>query len=135
MGRSVSVPSRAQLVAYAPLELDEDYELDFESEVIEPLRYQLTKAFPSLYEDDDWLDREDHVILKNRHAQFGISEYCGLLSIWAVPYNDDEQAGLHAAWLGQIAAKFGAVVQATFGTRLVKCGSFSNGEGFYQAVS
>lgn len=131
MGRSVSVPSRAEAVCYAAL--DPDFIDDFESEVIDPLRYSLKKAFPSLHDDNDWLDREDHVILRNHHAFFGISEYCGLLAIWIVPRDND--SNLSAPWCARAEAKLGAVVAHVFGQRLRRVATASNGESFFERVT
>ena len=130
MGRSVSVPSRAEAIAYAAIDPD-DID-DFESEVIDPLRYALNKAFPSLYDDNEWLDREDHVIARNRLGLFGISEYCGLLAVWIVPA--DEDSNLSAPWCARAEAKLGAVVQDVFGLRLRSVGRASNGEQFFERV-
>lgn len=130
MGRSVSVPSRAEAVAYTAI--DPDNVEDFQDEVIEPLVYSLKKAFPSLYADDQWLDREDHVILRNRLGLFGISEYCGLLAVWIVPA--DEDSNLSAPWCARAEAKLRAVVQDVFGLRLRSVGRASNGEQFFERV-
>ena len=131
MGRSVSVPSRAEAVCYAAI--DPDNVDDFESEVIDPLRYALKKAFPSLYDDNDWLDREDHVILRNRLGLFGVSEYCGLLAIWIVPA--DEDSNLSAPWCARAEAKLGAVVADVFGSQLRRVATASNGESFFERVT
>lgn len=131
MGRSVSVPSRAEAVCYAAI--DPDNVEDFESEVIDPLRYSLKKAFPSLYDDSEWLDREDHVILRNRLGLFGISEYCGLLAIWIVPA--DEESNLSAPWCARAETKLGAVVADVFGQRLRRVATASNGESFFERVA
>lgn len=130
MGRSVSVPSRAEAVAYAAI--DPDFIEDFESEVIDPLRYSLKEAFPSLYDDNDWLDREDHVIARNRLGLFGISEYCGLLAVWIVPA--DEESNLSAPWCARAEAKLGAVVAKVFGQRLRRVATASNGEAFFERI-
>ena len=131
MGRSVSVPYRAEAVAYTAI--DPDNVEDFQDEVIEPLVYSLKKAFPSLYPDDEWLDREDHVILRNRLGLFGISEYCGLLAVWIVPA--DEESNLSAPWCARAEAKLGAVVADVFGSRLAKVATASNGEAFFERVA
>jgi len=129
MSRSVSTPRGASHVAYAAI--DPDNVDDFESEVIDPLTYSLQKAFPSLYPDDTWLDREDQAILRNRHAQFGLSEYCGLIAVWVVP---DEDSNLAAQWCSSIEVKLDAVVAETFGWRLRRIGTASNGESFFERV-
>ena len=131
MSRSVSVPSNAEAVAYTAI--DPDNVEDFQDEVIDPLVYSLKKAFPSLYHDDQWLDREDHVIARNRHGLFGISEYCGLLAVWIVPA--DEDSNLSAPWCARAEAKLGAVVADVFGSQLRRVATASNGESFFERVT
>src|SRR5512142_214579 len=90
---------------------------------IADIRNAAQERWPSLRECDHWLDREDHAILENRFAYVGVSEYCGLASLWIVvkgdPY-DDRIAALAGAWVAKIAKKFDAL----FG-ELVHVGTFS----------
>jgi len=152
MGRSVSVASGAFAVVYqnckdfgyrtedeegnkiAEPELDEYLaELDWE-DFMENLRADAKALFPSLENCDKWLDREDHAILENRFAYFGISEYMGLVSIWLVLKNDlhdyydrRDWTGIATKWADQVKPKF----EKNFGD-LRKVGTFSNGEGVYE---
>lgn len=131
MGRSVSYPSNA-IVAFTHLEADEDDTegwafVDFSQDYAE----QLGCLFPTVEgpNRETWLGRENRVIASNRHAHFGISEYCGLVATWVVVREDAEQPGLAERWVASIAPRF----LKTFGT-LHKIGTASNGEAFFQQV-
>jgi DNA-directed RNA polymerase subunit RPC12/RpoP len=97
------------------------------------LKESLKNAFPSLVSDDKWLDREDHAILSNSFAYFGVSEYCGLVSIWVTP-TDGENPSLAGRWIDQIEEKFLKTIDGAFGVNLRKTGTFSNGESVFSAV-
>jgi len=60
-----------------------DSELQWE-DFMGNLTSEFKKAFPSLKDCNEWLDREDHAVLENDHAWIGVSEYCGMVSIWCV---------------------------------------------------
>ena len=149
MGRSVSYANGAFAIAYRDCNSfgyrDKDDEgnkienpkydefqgqLDWEY-WIESLKEKAKHFFPSFTDCDKWVGREDHAILENRFAYFGISEYMGLVSLWLVAKDGDdygdEQAGLRKHWTEQVKEKF----YANFGD-LVKIGTFSNGESVYE---
>ena len=151
MSRSVSVASGAFSVAYKDCsqfgyitedenghKLDEPYyddalgSMDWD-DFIDGLKYQLKKKFASFSECDNWLGREDHAIMENRFAYFGISEYMGLVSLWLVEKEGDdygdEQAGLRAHWVGQVKEKFVKEF-----SELHKLGTFSNGEAVFERI-
>jgi hypothetical protein len=158
MGRSVSTPLQAEHVFYIdwypdldeeneqriadgldPIpEDDPDYWQDEWEYIIYDLRnHVLFDLFPSVEEADSWLDNEDHVIAENGLVQFGISEYCGLASIWAVVkeydrywIGDPNTEGLASHWLDQAWPK----IEAMFPNRLSMMGRFSNGEAVYKKV-
>jgi len=95
-----------------------------EEDVVESSKSQ----WPSFYDVDKWLGRENHAILENRYAQIGMSEYCGLVSVWLVPLDvDDREVGLRDQWIASIRPRF-----EKFFSELVKVGTFSNGESVYQ---
>ncbi|MEK7499025.1 MAG: hypothetical protein AAB649_00275 [Patescibacteria group bacterium] len=100
---------------------------------IDGQKYQLKKKFPSFSECDKWLGREDHAIMGNNFAYFGISEYMGLVSLWLVAkegdYYGDEQAGLRAHWVEQVKEKFVKEF-----SELHKLGTFSNGEAVFERI-
>lgn len=126
MGRSVSVPSDAFAVSYQQFDGEEDFDWEF---FIDDIKEQVKSEFPSFEDADFWLDREDHALLENRFAYFGVSEYCGLVSLWLVLKDelDDRDYALAQGWANRVKSSF----EKKFGT-LRKVGSFSNGEGVYE---
>lgn len=147
MGRSVSYPNDTLILTFSTYEtgyeaeahdveegyaetvgewIDNEFAFD---DVLEDLRETCKSMWPSLYECDEWLDREDHAVMQNGLVQVGVSEYCGLLSYWVVARGDAPEA-LAARWADQIREAF----TKTFGT-LVKLGNMSNGEGVYKRVA
>jgi hypothetical protein len=138
MGRSVSTPTDARHVVYQSFECEDDdcasYVFRFK---LGDLRDALCATFASVSPDDRWLDREDRAIAGNSFAYFGVSEYYGLVAIWVVPKEPDwcerpGWEGLRDRWIDSIGPKFTATVSGVFGQDLVKQGTFSNGEAFFQ---
>lgn len=152
MGRSVSYPSGYSVVTFKiwfkpePHDCGEEgceEDCDRQGEMpeadeqdwdmfIEDLTEYAPTLWPSLSKCDNWIGREDHAILENAHCYIGISEYCGIASLWIVPKVDDwtgEPSGLAARWCDQIADKF----VRTFG-ELCKVATASNGEAYYQQI-
>lgn len=154
MGRSVSYASGATAICYKDVsrfgytpgfddngdEINGDDESkwtfdEFAGQVdwdnwISELKEDARKAFPSMDDCDKWIGREDHAILANRYAYIGVSEYCGLASIWLVERGDletDQDIARARHWLGQVKPKF----EKLFGD-LRRLGTFSNGEGVYE---
>ena len=97
----------------------------------------ICKAFPSTSPCDEWVGREDHAVAENSFAYFGVSEYCGLVSMWVTPKDDDDaiNTGLRDKWIESIGPKFAKVARNSFGQSLVQVGRFSNGEAFFQPVN
>jgi len=124
MGRSVSRPSNAEYVFYANVSELED-ELDWEL-YVENIINTLQTKYPSLYASDKWLGREDRVLLENDFVYIGISEYCGLVSLWVVV--NDQYPNLAYNWV-DIAAQ----TLKNFAD-LVKISTFSNGNSIYQKI-
>jgi hypothetical protein len=139
MGRSVSTPRNAVLVAF-----DDWFDGEYEDEDTGETKYReaehwdweeylyclterVKELWPSFEPCDNWLDREDRAIMENSLAYFGVSEYCGLAAIWMVPKDHDEVFNLAEPWLTRASKKF----HANFGS-LYKLGTMSNGEGVYQ---
>lgn len=135
MGRSVSYPSGA-IVAFRLIGADEDDDLDWEYEcLVDWIRAEAVRAFPSLREHDGWRGREDRILLRNAYADFGISTYGGLAAVWLVERGDGDYWDADASiarspraqrWLGQVADKF-----TTLFGELECLGRFSNGEAIY----
>lgn len=129
MARSVSVPYGAAVVAYDHVDTSDwdEFDAQWEWEYIEDDAVnRMAEISPSMSDDDGWLGREDKILASNGHAKFGMSEYCGLISYWLVPEDND----LARHWVEQVRAKF----LEAFGT-LRKIGQFSNGEGVYERVA
>jgi hypothetical protein len=136
MGRSVSRPSNATAVAYRSFEAEDEFDAEFEFEyLIDWVRETAKEAWPSMVECDEWVGREDHAILSNDLAYIGLSEYCGLVSIWLVDREDrydgydQGEANLCKPWCAQIERKFLKLF-----SEYQKIGTASNGESFYERV-
>jgi hypothetical protein len=136
MGRSVSRPSNATAVAYRSFEAEDEFDAEFEFEyLIDWVRETAKEAWPSMVECDEWVGREDHAILSNDLAYIGLSEYCGLVSIWLVDREDrydgydQGESNLCKPWCAQIERKFLKLF-----SEYQKIGTASNGESFYERV-
>ena len=152
MGRSVSVPCRAFAVVYEDItwvgyrneddegnpieepEFDEVLgQMDWE-DWVECQKEKVKAIFPSMEDCNEWIDREDHAVLQNRFAYFGISEYLGCASLWLVLkdnldsyYSHENLVGLAEQWSKKAEVKF----EKEMGT-MVRVGGFSNGESVYE---
>lgn len=126
MGRSVSTPCDATAIAYA--HFDEIEEFDWE--VIEPFVDNIRCRYPSAYAVDAWAGREDRVVARNSFAEFGVSEYCGLVAYWVRPRPDATHEGLAEVYCNRIASGF----EKHFGA-LRKIGHASNGEAFFERIA
>lgn len=142
MGRSVSTPRYSIFKTFIPFQVneenDEDFDYDYEWECfVESLIYHLTNRYPSLETCNKWIEREDHVILENRHSYIGISEYCGLVSVWGVrklDYANDyyrENGCLSEQWLNQVGRNIVGYLKSVGFDVYIKQGTFSNGVGDY----
>jgi len=100
MGRSVSVPSGATVVAYQRHDCENFDEFD---QFRQAYRDWVLEAFPSTWASSRSFGREDTAVAENRLAAFGLSEYCGLVALWIVP---DDDTALGPAWVEKIAPKF-----------------------------
>lgn len=150
MARSVSYAKGAKWVLYTHVEEPKPEGCDYGDpphqddcqiawdDFMGTLKDELQARFPSLTACDEWLGREDRAVLQNDHAYFGVSEYMGLVSVWAVPKQDDgwgqNMDGLHAHWTGLAEAKAKDAVKAA-GELLVKVATFSNGEAVFQRAA
>lgn len=141
MGRSVSYARGSEVVIYSHVDdvFDDEGNYDeFSSQfafdsALEYLVDSSLEAFPSLEKCDKWLGREDHALLENKLVYVGLSEYCGLISVWVVP-KDDEYYAFGVAFANKIKSKLNQVVENAFGVRLNKVGQFSNGEAVFNQV-
>jgi hypothetical protein len=102
------------------------------SEFIEDLRSLVSDRYPSLTSCDKWPGREDHAILENLHALFGVSEYCGLISVWIAPCPQSSRPELAEAWISQISDNLRDLLILAFPNKACyRHGTFSNGESVY----
>jgi len=136
MGRSVSYASGSEVVLYSYVEYTDDEYIDqinFD-DCVENLQYALSKSFPSLVESDEWVGREDRALVENDLVYIGLSEYCGVVSVWVKPKEDDYYSyvkNFGVRYARQIENKLKQIVNDAFGIRLLKTGTFSNGESIY----
>ncbi len=138
MGRSVSYASGSVHIEYATFEAedgcDSQWEWDYATEDFQEL---ILKAFPSTNTCDEWVGREDRALAENSFAYFGVSEYCGLVSMWVAPKDDDyaTSTSLRDHWIDSIGPKFAKVCGNSFGQSLKSVGRFSNGEQIFQPAN
>jgi len=129
MGRSVSYPRFAE-VAFTTFEAEDDsFAADDFAMELDTWKDMATDAWPSFYACDKWLDREDHAVLQNSWAYFGVSEYCGLVAIWIVAkeLEDFSRQVLADRWVAQAGDK----LRARFG-QFKKIATMSNGEAVFE---
>ena len=116
------------------LDYSGDLERDEYAGIVDWVRDELARRFPSVTACDDWAAwpyRETRIIAANEFAQFTIAEYCGLIAISVIPtgsdYWADNTEGLARHWVESYAGPF---VSETFCT-LYHVSTFSNGEAIY----
>ena len=134
MGRSVSYPSGSEVVIYSHFDYSDDEYVDqyrFD-DCVNELSHLLIKQFPSLYESEEYIGREDRVFVENDLVYIGLSEYCGIISVWVKP--KDQYYDFGCRFAHQIENKLKQIVNDVFGIRLTKIGTFSNGESIYNRV-
>lgn len=136
MGRSVDYLSNALRVAYVIYEdtyEDEDGELVEDEmafdDLFDNIKYELKGKYNSLYDVNEWDGRETRIFLRNRLVEFGISEYCGLVSI-SVRVYDEDYKGLAERFVDKNWSK----IETLVGANVRKVGTFSNGCGVYERV-
>lgn len=162
MGRSVDYLSRAASVSYAshqhgyrhPFNEEKDqydYDADMEfcqhiaeedwSDFKDDLMTALNRFYPSLSVDFDarrW-EGETHIIARNRFAEVGLAEYCGLLSLSIRAREDfdlyDNAANLSEQWVSQV--NLDKVLADAMGKDAVlkRLGTMSNGSGVFQRAA
>lgn len=131
MGRSVGSHPRSVKDIYfvLPELLDVDDELAriYFADAIDELVFELSRRYPSLYEGEGWAGREGRVIAENRHGQFVLYEYCGMLNLCLVP----EDNPLSTYWMESVSRGVTESV-ASIGNTYTRLGTFSNGENLYE---
>lgn len=139
MGRSVSYASGSEVVLYSYFESADDEYLDqMNFDVcVDNLQESLIATFPSLMQSEEWIGREDRALAENDLVYVGMSEYCGVVSVWVKPKESDYYAYVQnfgPRFARQMENKLKKIVKDVFGVRLSKMGTFSNGESVYNAV-
>lgn len=130
MGRSVSTPQGAFLVAYDHIDYEDEYDDWSFSDFVDDVIYRAKRRWPSLTEDDGWAGREDRVLMSNGLVQLGVSEYCGLVAVWMRALPDLESEALAERWMNQIAGDFDVEY-----ARLRRLGVMSNGGAVFERMS
>ena len=106
MARTVSCANNSVHIEYDSCDCEDSDDFEW---LLEDFQTDILKAFPALSKCKQWLDREDHAIASS--------------------------TGLRNKWIESIGAKFQQVTRNSFGQSLIKQGSFSNGEAFFQPVN
>ena len=142
MGRGVDYLSNASKVTYFPWNLgdeDDEYERipdeDAWEDEVAYLIETLTSRFKSLHEPDSkrWDGKETEIILENNLVEFGLSEYCGLVSLSARPISEDTNA-LAENWLSRIWPKLLEALQQNGFDAMYRLGTMSNGESVFRSL-
>lgn len=166
MGRSVSYPFGAEVLFLVPtfgedlnlvsdddlraadelgllsegeIEPDEaeDY-FDFD-DLIEDFQQLLLGTYPGVvYKASEWVGREDLIVAKSEAVAFGVSEYMGLVALWAIATPDGPLEDYRADHdvINHIVVKAFAPVREAYNDKaLRKVATFSNGEAVYEPVS
>jgi len=130
MGRSVSYASYSVAVAYVDVSEYEEHAWQW---FIESVQERAKNHWRSFENCSEWLGREDRAILSNSHAYIGVSEYCGLASIWLVAREDVCDA--YGNYAPQLADNFCNQIRAKFLREfgeLERMGTMSNGVGVFR---
>lgn len=139
MGRSVDYLSEAYKVLYISYETEYEYE---DGEVIQDefafddvfgnIRCELKSLFPSLRDTDEWDGRETKIFLENKLVEFGISEYCGIISL-SVRSKEYETDGLAHNFIDKTWDKIRKSLDG-FCNVLNRVGGFSDGTSIYSKL-
>lgn len=122
MARSVAVPQDAVKTSYAALG-DDCFDFD---DLVNDVRRAGMARYPSLSCCQIW-NREFRAILENRHAYLIVSEYNDLVALSVVPKSRSGEKWCAAVDLDPLVE--------LFGDRLIRVGTFSNGEQVFRPAS
>lgn len=138
MGRSVSYLSHAEHKIF--FQYESEYEEDWR-DLIYTIKESINEVAPSLTSPsrDRWDGGDTQIILANDHAEIGISEYCGLVSL-SIRVNETDQYytgpnSLSLRWIRQMWQPMIITMMKNGMTFYNKNGSFSNGEGAYGKIN
>jgi len=140
------------VVVHAHIEHEEDEMLSRMNweDAVANLRADLKAKDKSFSECDKWDGREDHAILANSRYYVGVSEYCGLVAVWAVKRDDYEEEGYGEPLIDAIAkvkreredakylkrlTRWLNEAAGYFGETLKHVGTFSNGEAVFRRAA
>jgi hypothetical protein len=137
MGRSVHYPNKTIACVFTTVTTEEPEDAEWNwQDFMANLKSALKARIPGLDDHDSWIDREGHVILSHDNFLIGVSEYCGMVSVWAVRptlYDEDEPVELGDAFTeALLKGHITEAVAEAGGEVYRKVGSFSNGEGVYE---
>jgi hypothetical protein len=139
MGRSVSCLDNERHTTFIHFNQGDspcfDYEWeDFEEEV-ESCFSHIPSLTPVFHR---WDGRETKVILENSHAEIGISEYCGIVSV-SIRTNENNapvKIGLAEHWIDSIWPSVLQKLSEHFPQdHITRVGGFSDGTSVYERVS
>lgn len=131
MGRSVNYLTRATQVIYLQLNQEDDDPFAWDS-FMNDITEILQELLPSLSDANRWDGNETAIFLQNNIAEFGVSEYCGLVSLSARPLAGKENLG--ERWLAQAWPKINQTLKKYRYSPMDRVGSFSNGESIYKPL-
>ena len=140
MGRSIGYPSDATFTVYTQFHGDdEDLHAVLWDEFIDGLQEAVIGRYPSFDREDEWHDREGHIILENGHGQIIVYEYCGGVSISLVPIERNDgyfqhANTIHKAWCEQVEKNMRNLLNDHY-ELWGKVGSMSNGEGVFTRIN
>lgn len=145
MGRSVMVPSNAEVTFYfTHSEYEELEEIGYDY-LVEDLQGTMTALDQSFRDSKGWMGNEERVVSENHLCSVVLCEYCGLYSLSFVPkedvdvwepIQDNEEAvrALVAGWIDTFTDKV-AEELPNIGCELYqRSGTFSNGVGVFRKV-
>lgn len=118
--------------AESPSLIDEAWEFEC---LVDNLRYDFEQAFKTMSNADRWIDREDRVILANRYAEIGISEYCGTVAVWLRPAPRVDNESFRDRWIDSVIPRFKRLCEQLLPRPMRRMGVMSNGCAVYKRVA
>lgn len=130
MARSVYIPSQAAAVAYAifepeyPEAASDDFDL-----MLDDAQGYGQELYPSLGDAKRYIGREGRVFLDNKLCSIGVSEYNGVVAVWAIP--EAGYPGLAERFVSKLNLQ---ALANCFGMGVYQAARFSNGGAMYQPL-
>ena len=128
MGRGVSYANGSVIIKYRHIDMEDEYEYE---DLKANLSCDLMAKYKSLSECEKWLGNEDLAILENDLVYIGLSEYCGVVSLWVVPKENlnNQELNLALSWCRKVEKN----IFKDYAT-LSRVGGFSDGTSVYTKV-